>query len=124
MNKFILLGEKIIVGTGKKILLIFLALCFSMCKTPLVNFDDSEETNFNPKNSVLKEFEATESKYSLFIFTSGFEGEEVSITNCNNVIYKGPLKTYEIQPFAKIVRVVNLCDTKFEDINNRISFNI
>jgi len=117
-------GEQHKKNIMRKMPIVLLVLFFSMCKIPIVKFDDKNETNFTYQKSVLKEFEATESKYSLLIFTTGFEGEKVKINNCNNNVYEMLLKTQKIQPFAKILRVENICNTKLVDIDNLVSFEL
>jgi hypothetical protein len=108
----------------KRILYILLIVFFSMCKTPIVEFDNSENINLGPKEILLKDFKATETKYSVLIFTTGLEGEKLIVKNGNELIYNDSLRTNKIQPIAKLLRIKNTCNTKVDDLDAHISFEI
>lgn len=101
-----------------------LIVLFSMCKTPIIEFDNSNDINLAPQEMLLKDLNATEAKYSVLIFTTGFESENLIVNNYDSLIYKGLMKTNKIQPLAKLFRIENTCSTKIEDLDNHISFEI
>lgn len=95
-----------------------------MCKTPIIEFDNSKDINLAPQEILLKDLEATKAKYSVLIFTTGFEGENLSVNNCDSIIYKGLIATNKIQSLAKLLRIGNTCSTKVENLDIHISFEI
>ncbi|PIF33089.1 hypothetical protein CLU81_3663 [Flavobacterium sp. 9] len=108
----------------KRILYSMLIVFFSMCKTPIIEFDNSKDINLAPQEILLKDLKATEAKYSVLIFSTGFESENLIVNNCDSLIYKGLMETNKIQPFAKLLRIENTCSTKVEDLDIHISFEI
>lgn len=101
-----------------------LIVLFSMCNTPIIEFDNSKDIKLAPQEILLKDLKATETKYSVLIFTTGFESENLIVNNYDSLIYKGLMKTNKIQPLAKLFRIENTCSTKIEDLDNHISFEI
>lgn len=108
----------------KRILYILLFVFFSMCKTPITERDNLKNINLAPQEVLLKDFKAIENKYSIIIFTTGFEGEKLIVKNCDSILYSGLMETNKIQPFAKLFRIKNTCITKVEDLNINISFKL
>lgn len=106
------------------LLIVFLIVFFPMCKTPITEFDNSKNINLAPQEVLLKDFKATENKYSVIIFTTGFEGEKLIINNCDSLVYSGLMETNKTQPFAKLFRIKNTCVTKVEDLDINVSFEL
>lgn len=90
----------------------------------MVEFDNSNEENPEPMKSFLKDFKATDNNFSILMFTTGFEGEKLKISNCDNVIFNSAMKTNERQPVAEILRIENTCMTKVRDVGHHIKFEL
>jgi len=72
-------------------------------------------------NHVLKFYNAENPKYSLIIFTSGFERDSLKIKD-NDTIQKIELKSNPSMGLADIFRVINTSKVVIYDITNHLKF--
>lgn len=118
----------------KKIVLILLALILVMCKSKQAPADakvsDKETTEAKSnvqyrddfrsvsnkdKDAFLKKLKADEKNYSVLIFTRGYKGEGVQVSNTNKVLYSGNVISNLKTGVGHQVRIDNTIDTKVFD---------
>ena len=128
----------------KKILLLSLiSFLFVMCKAPKLATDkhntkkerrDKEEKEESKnvyyteqvkndfravsdgvRNKFLKDYKATEDKYSILFFTQGFYGEEVIVKNNDGQLFKGMVTTNKNTGLARNMRILNTAETEIYD---------
>jgi hypothetical protein len=97
---------------------IFLCILLISCKSVEVEFDNSQKNYIAPKEEFLKQFTAREDKYSILMFTQGFENEKMTVNNCTEIIYDDFLKTSETLPVAKAFKFDNTCNTVMKSGND------
>lgn len=138
----------------KKILLLFLMSFFLvMCKAPKLASDrvdaqndkkhkevEKEETkdvyyteqvkndfravSDGVRDKFLKDYKATEDKYSILFFTQGFFGEEVTVKNDDGQLFKGMVTTDKHSGLAQNMRILNTSDTKIYDKGTKKTIRI
>lgn len=109
----------------KYIVLVFIILLFTMCKSPKVKYIEYKRTvSPGAIEQTLNEFKATDNSYSLLFFKQAFKGEIIQIENCNEVILKDSIATQSGLGLAKVIRIDNTCATKITDMDRNYSFMI
>src|SRR5690606_34998087 len=103
---------------------IMTVLIFSMCSSPKVEYADYEGFMNRHIDTLLKSYNASDNKYSLLTFTSGFKDHSVIITNKKDTIYNGNLISDESMGLSKSFRIDNRFDTKIIEIDSDYSFVI
>lgn len=101
----------------KKILIITFIAFFTNCKNPKVTPYDHYEAEDERDKFYLEDFNAKEKKYSILILGIGYFGQNISVSNCDTIIYNDSVKTSKYHVFAKMYRINNLCKTKIADFN-------
>jgi len=127
---------------NKSVLFLVIALIFASCKTskspnktvgdPLENKkeapvktsvkyyteqvrNDFRAVSENAQKKFIEAYSATEKQYSILFFTQGFIGEEITVKNDNNTLYKGSVLTNKKTGLAKNMRIVNTEETSIYD---------
>lgn len=112
----------------KIFLLIAIALLTVMCKSkpattaasapakPQVQYkDDFRPASAAEKNKLLKDLRAVDARYSVLIFTKGYKGEKVVISNTGRTLYSGNIISNLKSGIAAKIRIENATDTKVYD---------
>ena len=117
----------------KKLLLLLMALTLVMCKstqpvadaktvkpaatakTNIQYRDDFRAATSKEKAAFLKELKATEDEYSVLIFTKGYKGEGIQVSNAKKVLYSGYAISNLKTGIAHQLRIDNTVDTKVFD---------
>lgn len=117
----------------RKLVLIFIALTFFACKSKkAVTSDATSGTTVNKKEYVqyrddfrsvtkeqreafLKDIKAAENNYSVLIFTRGFKGEGIQVSNEKKVLFSGNVISNIKTGIADEIRIDNTIDTKVFD---------
>ncbi len=109
----------------KNIMLLLILCIFTMCKTPKVEYKEYELSL--PESVVeraLISLNATEDKYSVLIFTQGFTGETMEITNGNEMVFHNVLKSIQNLGYAKKFRIDNTQLTTITELPQQYSFTV
>lgn len=118
----------------RKIVLILLAFLLVMCKSKQATADikvtDKEKTEAKTniqyrddfravptkeKAAFLKGLKADEKNYSVLIFTKGYKGEGIQVSNVNKVLYSGNVISNLKTGVGHSIRIDNTVDTKVFD---------
>lgn len=117
----------------KSVLVIICALLFVMCKskqaatttaaaeeikvekTNVQYRDDFRATADKNRVALLKDLKATEKNYSVLIFTKGYKGEGIQVSNENKVLFSGNVISNLKTGIANTIRIDNNLDTKIFD---------
>lgn len=116
----------------KKLFLILLALTLTMCKSKQAAVsaapeepvavksnvqykDDFRSVSSSEKKAFLADLKASEKNYSVLIFTKGYKGEGIQVSNSKKVLYSGnPLSSLKTG-ISNSIRIDNTVDTKVFD---------
>jgi len=118
----------------KKIVFILLACLLVMCKskqatagakvsenenteakTNVQYRDDFRSVSSKEKEAFLKKMKADEKMYSVLIFTKGYKGEGIQVSNTNKVLYSGNVISNLKTGVGHQIRIDNTVDTKVFD---------
>lgn len=116
----------------KIILIIACALLLVMCKskqaatttkgdeavterTNVQYRDDFRATSDKNRDALLKDLKATEKMYSVLIFTKGYKGEGIQVSNEKKVLYSGNVISNLKTGIGNTIRIDNTVDTKVFD---------
>lgn len=87
--------------------ILVLGFLFSGCQAQEVYYKEYKSLPKHAVESILQKYEATDSIYSLLIFTSGYKDENVIVENDGEVLFDDTVKSDSSMGLAKIIRVNN-----------------
>lgn len=113
----------------KKITLVCLfSLTIVACKSKKVTLTEKTSQNYSEQvrndfravsekvqKEFLKSYKATEDEFSILFFTKGFFGEEISVNNNNQKVFKGLMLSDKKTGLAKNMRILNTQTTEIYD---------
>jgi len=77
--------------------------------------DDFRSVSNKEKDAFLKKLKADEKNYSVLIFTRGYKGEGIQVSNANKIFYSGNVISNLKTGVGHQVRIDNTLDTKVFD---------
>lgn len=105
--------------------LILIAFIFAMCKTPKVEFKEYHSwMDASMIENYLMKLNASDDRYSLLIFTNGFNGELIEIINGDEIVFHNVLNSIQNLGFAKEFRIDNTKLTTVKELKRKYSFKI
>ena len=81
--------------------------------------NDFRAVSDKTRDEFLNGYRATDKKYSILFFTQGFNSEEVTVKNENDVLFKGLVTTDKSTGLAKNMRIVNTEETEIFDAGSQ-----
>ncbi|MDB9384709.1 hypothetical protein PN465_21190 [Nodularia spumigena CS-584] len=109
--------------------LVITALLFQLlllgCASPRIEYVEYErKVNETSKNLILSKLDASDSKYSILLFTEVFENDILKVENGDLTIFQDTVVSDPSLGLAKSIRVVNLEDIKVTDVLRNYSFTL
>lgn len=101
----------------KRILFLAIIVIFSNCSNPKVIFNNYYDSENEKDQFYFKDFKAEEKKYSLLIFGMGYYKGNLSVSNCDSIIYTDTIKNAKYLRIG-VYRIKNLCKTKIADLDS------
>ena len=84
-------------------------------KTNIQYRDDFRSVSNKERDAFLKKMKAEEKNYSVLIFTKGYKGEGIQVSNTNKILYSGNVISNLKTGIAYQMRIDNTVDTKVFD---------
>jgi len=109
----------------KKVFILLTGLMLTMCTSPKVIFTDDlcKPVFEHTEDDFIDLLKAKEENYSIVIFTTVFEGEKVTLTNNQEILYNDSIKDIG-NGFSKAIRVDNRFDVEIKEIEKDYVFTL
>lgn len=86
--------------------------------------NDFRAVSDKTRDEFLNGYRATDKKYSILFFTQGYNSEEVTVKNNDEIVFKGLVKTNKNTGLAKNMRILNTIETEIYDNGSKQSIFI